>query len=150
MKSTLRFLAIGLFITLCCVFVVLPVAAQTTGTLAGQVKDEKDAVVPNATVTVRNVTSNESRTTQTDDEGRYRFTNMAVGEYELTIESSGFAKHVQSGIELVLNQNAVVNVVVKPSGVQATVNVVENASMLNTTTAEVGTRFDDRRYPNCL
>jgi outer membrane receptor protein involved in Fe transport len=122
-----------------------PVLAQTTGSIAGEVRDEKQAVIPNATVTVRNVTTNETRTTQTDSDGRYRFTSMPVGDYEVTVESSGFAKYVQSGITLVLNQPATVDVTMKPGGVAEVVNVVENASMLNTTTTEVGTRFDSRR-----
>ena len=33
----------------------------------------------------------------------------------------------------------------KPGAVQEVVNIVENASMLNTSTAEVGTRFDEKR-----
>src|SRR4029450_12351196 len=51
----------------------------------------------------------------------------------------------QSGITLALNQNAIVDVTMKPGGVQEVVNVVENASVLNTTNAEVATRFDERR-----
>lgn len=145
MHHAFRFLASGFLVALFCLTISVGVNAQTTGSIAGEVKDEKGSIVPNATVSLRSITSNESRTTQTDDEGRYRFANVPVGEYELTVESSGFAKHVQSGIELVLNQNAVVNVSLPPKGVQETVTVVENASMLNTTTAEVGTRFDERR-----
>jgi hypothetical protein len=70
---------------------------------------------------------------------------MDVGDYEVTVEAPGFAKHVQSGITLVLNQPATVGVTMKPGGVTEVVNVTENASMLNTSTAEVGTRFDTRR-----
>ncbi|HEX9425020.1 MAG TPA: carboxypeptidase-like regulatory domain-containing protein [Pyrinomonadaceae bacterium] len=121
------------------------VIAQTTGTISGDVRDEKEAVIPKATVTVRNVRTNDLRTAQTDDDGRYRFTNMPVGDYEVTVESTGFAKHIQSGITLALNQNAVVNVAMKAGGVQETVNVVENAAVLNTSNAEVSTRFDERR-----
>src|SRR5206468_2734345 len=105
----------------------------------GQVKDEKQAVIPNATVTVRNVTTNGLRTAQTDDEGRYRFTGMDVGDYELTVEVRGFAKHVQTGITLVLNQPATIEITMKPGAITEVVNVTENASMLNTSTAEVGT-----------
>lgn len=121
------------------------VVAQTTGSISGEVRDEKQAIIPNATVTVRNVTTNQTRTAQTDDEGRYRFTGMDVGDYEVTVEAQGFAKHVQSGITLVLNQPATVIVTMKPGAVTEVVNVTENASMLNTSTAEVGTRFDERR-----
>src|ERR1044072_6743792 len=124
---------------------VSPVLAQTSGSISGEVKDEKQAVVTNATVTVRNVKTNETRTTSTDGDGRYRFTGMKVGDYEVSVESSGFAKYVQSGISLVLKQAATVDVSLKTGGVTEVVNVVENASILNTTTTEVGTRFDNRR-----
>jgi len=121
------------------------VTAQTFGNISGRVTDEKDAVIANATVVARQVETNTSRTVQTDDQGRYRFENLPVGSYELTVESSGFAKHVQTGIILLLNQRAVIDVTLKPGGVQEVVNVVENAAVLNTSNAEVSTRFDSRR-----
>jgi len=123
-----------------------PVAfAQTTGTLSGTVQDEKGGAVPGATVTARHVETNVSRSAQTDSEGRYRLTGMPVGHYEITVGSQSFAKYVQTGVELLLNQDAVVDALMKPAGVEAVVNVTENASLLNTTTAEVSTRFDERR-----
>ena len=61
-------------------------AAQTTGIISGTVADEKGASIPGATVTARNVETNLSRTAQTDDEGRYRFPNLPVGGYEVTVE----------------------------------------------------------------
>lgn len=138
--TRLSFLSLALL-----AFLASPIFGQTTGSISGEVKDEKQAVLTHATVAVRNVMTNETRTTQTDGEGRYRFNGMPVGDYEITIESTGFAKYVQSGIQLVLNQPATVDVTLKPGGVTEIVNVVENASILNTTTPEVGTRFDARR-----
>ena len=140
-NGTKLFLLVAALLTL----FVNPVFAQTSGSISGEVKDEKQAVVTNATVTVRNVKTNESRSITTDGDGRYRFTGMPVGDYEITVESTGFAKYVQSGISLVLNQAATVDVSLKAGGVTEVVNVVENASILNTTTTEVGTRFDNRR-----
>ena len=119
--------------------------AQTSGSISGEVRDEKQAVITGATVTMRNISTNETRTVQTNADGRYHFAGVPVGSYEITVESSGFAKHQQSGITLALNQSAVVDVTMKPGAVQEVVNVVENASMLNTSTAEVGTRFDEKR-----
>jgi hypothetical protein len=120
-------------------------SAQTTGTLSGTVQDEKGAAIAGATVTARHVETNTSRAAQTDSDGRYRLTNMPVGHYEITVEVASFAKYVQTGVELLLNQDAVVNAEMKPAGVEAVVNVTENASLLNTSTVEVGTRFDERR-----
>ncbi|HEY5443290.1 MAG TPA: carboxypeptidase-like regulatory domain-containing protein, partial [Pyrinomonadaceae bacterium] len=126
-------------------FLVTPTLAQTTGSISGEVKDEKQAVITSATVTVRNVKTNETRTTQTDSDGRYRLSGISVGDYEVSVEATGFAKYVQSGITLVLNQPATIDVTMKAGGVSEVVNIVENASILNTTNAEVGTRFDERR-----
>ncbi len=120
-------------------------SAQTTGTILGTVQDEKGGTIAGATVTARNVETNITRTAQTDADGRYRFPGMPVGGYEITIESTSFAKYVQTGVQLLLNQDAVVDVTMKPAGVEAVVNVTENAALLNTTNAEVATRFDSRR-----
>jgi hypothetical protein len=118
---------------------------QTTGNIYGTVTDEKGAVIANATVTARNLERNISRTLQTSSEGTYRFENLPVGPYEVSVEATGFAKYVQSGITLILNQNAVVDVSMKPGGVQEVVTVTENASLINSTNAEVSTQFDSRR-----
>ena len=120
-------------------------AQATSGTISGVVTDERQSMVANATVTARNVGTNESRVTTVDSEGRYRFPNLPVGNYEVTVQANGFAKLVRSGIELLLNQEAVVNAVLKPSAVEEVVTVAENASLLNTTNAEVSTRFDKKR-----
>src|ERR1700749_5068070 len=120
-------------------------SAQTTGTLSGTVQDEKGGSVAGATVTARHVETNVSRSAQTDSEGRYRLTSMPVGHYEITVEAQSFAKYVQTGINLLLNQAAALASVMRPAVVEAVVNVTENASLLNTTNVEVGTRFDERR-----
>jgi len=120
-------------------------AQSTTGTISGFVEDEQRAAIPNATVTARTVDTNVSRTAQTDSEGRYRFENLPVGAYEVTVEASSFSKYVQTGITLAVGQPAIVEVTMKAGGVQEVVNVTENASLLDTSTAEVGTRFDERR-----
>ena len=142
MIKAMRFLS--LLVALCACMTV-SVFAQTSGSILGEVTDEKQSVIPGASVTIRNVQTNDSRTTQSDASGRYRFNNVPVGDYELTVQASGFGKYVQTGITLSLNQNAVIDVSLKPGDVQASVTITENASLLNTTTAEVGVRFDSRR-----
>ena len=118
---------------------------QTTARISGTVTDEKGAVIANATVTARNTQTNIAHDRQTGDDGQYRFETLPVGPYELTVQASGFSKHVQSGITLVLNQNAVIDVSLKAGGVQEVVNVTENAAIINTSNAEVSTQFDSRR-----
>jgi Carboxypeptidase regulatory-like domain len=143
MRSLFRFLASGLL--LAGMFVTVAVS-QGAGAISGTVKDQKDAVISGASVNARNTATNLSRKAQADSEGRYRLENLSVGSYEVTAESRGFAKYVQSGITLVVDQVAVVDITMNPEGVQGVVNVVEqNAAMINTSNAEVATRFDSRR-----
>jgi len=147
MTRTIRLFALSLAMLFVCMTVtVSPSRAQSTsGAISGVVTDESQGVLTNATVTARNVGTNESRTATTDNEGRYRFPNLPVGNYEITIQARGFAKLLRSGVELLLNQDAVVNVVLKPSAVEEVITVAENASLLNTSNAEVSTRFDSKR-----
>jgi hypothetical protein len=123
----------------------LAAAQSTTGSVSGQVTDERGGVLPGATVTVRNTGTGAARTAQTGDDGRYGFQNLPTGNYELTVEAPQFAKYVQSGIQLLLNQPAVIDVAMKAGGVQEIITVTENASLLNTANPEVATRFDARR-----
>jgi len=120
-------------------------AQSTTGSLQGTVTDEQDAVVPGATVSVRNVDTNARRTAVTDTAGRWRVYNLPVGNYEVAIELAGFAKVLRSGLTLALNQDAVVDVRLKPASMEETITVQADASLLNTTTPEVGVRFDTKR-----
>ena len=123
-----------------------PLAAQSiTGTIQGVVRDAQSLGVPGATVTARNIDTNVSREVVTDGEGVYRFLNMPVGNYELSVELSGFSRYVRSGLTLALNQTAVVDVEVKPAAVTETVEVRADAPIINTLNAEVGVRFDTNR-----
>ena len=137
----------SLLVPLCLFFgASLLLSQSTTGTIQGLVVDQQKALVPGVTVTVRNLETNATRTGISNDEGRYRVPNLPVGTYEVTAELGGFAKYVQSGVTLSLNQAAVVDVTLRPAGVTETVSVVEaDAPPLNTTTAEVGVLFDTKR-----
>src|SRR6266511_3907249 len=123
-----------------------PLGAQsTTGSFQGTITDEQDALVPGANITVRNVDTNARRLTVTDVAGRWRVSNLPIGNYEVTVDLPGFARVVRSGLTLALNQDAVVDMRLKTAAQQETVTVTADAPLLNTTTPEVGVRFDTKR-----
>src|SRR6266545_5260406 len=123
-----------------------PLGAQsTTGSFQGTITDEQDALVPGANITVRNVDTNARRLTVTDVAGRWRVSNLPIGNYEVTVDLPGFARVVRSGLTLALNQDAVVDLRLKAATQQETVTVTADAPLLNTTTPEVGVRFDTKR-----
>jgi hypothetical protein len=122
MVTAIRHVSVGLLLAL--LAGTPPLFAQaTTGTIQGTVRDNQDAVVPGATVTVRNVQTNATRTLVTEGNGTYRFLNMPVGNYEMVVDLPGFSTYTRSGITLSLNQSAVVDVQIQPAAIAETVEV---------------------------
>ena len=80
-------------------------AQVTTGTLYGIVRDETGAVVPQVTVTLKNVDTGITRTVSTDEGGRYRASNLPLGGYEVHAALSGFRTDVRSGITLTVGSS---------------------------------------------
>ncbi|HKC85207.1 MAG TPA: carboxypeptidase regulatory-like domain-containing protein, partial [Blastocatellia bacterium] len=77
------------------------ICAQTpTATLSGVVRDERKGGIPRATVKVIHIATGKTRTISTDAAGRYSFTNMEPGGYELRVEASGYKVTIQSGLTL--------------------------------------------------
>ena len=137
-------------LTVACIAIALvcvqPGKAQSSvGNLTGVVVDQDQAAIINATITVRSTETGASRTAATDSAGRYTLINLPTSTYELTIEAPNFSKFVRSGVVLEIGQTAVVNASLTLGKIEEIVIVNDNASALNTTTAEVATRFDTQR-----
>ncbi|MEX2261251.1 MAG: carboxypeptidase regulatory-like domain-containing protein [Bryobacteraceae bacterium] len=106
-----------------------------TATLAGVVTDGTDAAIPGATVKIRNQATNDARQTTTSGEGRYIFSQLPPGTYEVTAETAGFKTLVRSGVGLSVSQTAELNLSMELGDVTQTVQVTEGAPILDTQTA---------------
>src|SRR4026209_3020281 len=62
-----------------------------TSTVLGAVKDSSGAVVPGATVTLKNTATGITATAVTDADGAYQFLNVRVGTYSVRAELQGFS-----------------------------------------------------------
>src|SRR5262245_6944383 len=77
---------------------VVPIVAQqtvTSATLSGLVEDAHGAVVAGASLTVRNLATNQQQSATTDHNGRYRFPYLQVGSYSLAVEARGFGQQTK-------------------------------------------------------
>ena len=108
-----------------------PCWAQFSGSIQGTVHDPASAVVPNATVQLKNTQTGVVTKTTSDNEGNYRFVSLAPGSYQLTVDAAGFsAANLAFGLET--SQNLNVPVTMQLAGASQTVEVTSQAPVLNT------------------
>src|SRR5271168_836305 len=115
----------------------------TSASLTGQVTDNSGAVVSGATVTATNTDTGLAQTATSNGEGVYLIMPLPPGHYKLTVEARGFERYLQTGIELFANIAATQNIALKTGSIQETVTVTEEAELINTTTAELGTTVNE-------
>src|SRR5882724_9166400 len=118
---------------------------SSTGSISGTVTDQNRAVVLGATVIGKNTATGFVRSAVTNSSGLYRLTDIPPGQYEITIEAATFKKLERKSITIDVGQSANIDAVLELGAIEDSVIVNENASMLNSSTAEVSTRFDSRR-----
>src|SRR5215469_11443803 len=133
-----------LFVTLCCllVFSLFSSAAlgqmAGTGTVSGTVTDPSGAAVIGATVTLTDTATNSARTAVTNDAGRYLFSNVQPGTYDVTINQSGFrqARIVRQVVNV--GSEVTANIKMELGVVTQTVEITATNSELQTMNATVG------------
>ena len=75
-------------------------AQGTTATLNGTVTDPGGAVIPNASVTLRNSASGDIREGTSNGSGDFTFSAVPVGDYEIDVTTPGFQQFKENGIHL--------------------------------------------------
>src|SRR4029077_1674466 len=94
-------------------------------------------VVVKANVDVTNTATNVSKTTETTSSGDFTVPYLAPGTYQVTVEAKGFEKSVVDNINLVVGQQARVNVIAKAGAVTETVEVQAGAVALDTDSSAI-------------
>ena len=112
--------------------------AQVTASINGTVRDTTGAVIAGAEVLLHNNDTTLNRTTTTNDAGYYYIADVQPGNYELKVTGQGFRSAIQTGINLVVNQNASYNLTLSPGSTNESVTVQASALGLETSTAELG------------
>ncbi|MGH7461504.1 MAG: carboxypeptidase regulatory-like domain-containing protein, partial [Longimicrobiales bacterium] len=102
---------------------LLPAQTSTTGTIFGTITDSTGGVVPGATVTILEISTNQSRETKSNVAGHYQFVSMLPGKYRLTVSMSGFRQAIVQDVVLEVAKSAQVDVRLEVGGVTQTVEV---------------------------
>ena len=142
-NNVLRLLSTGVLVAL----IALNPSANaqlTSGNLVGTVTDPTGAIVPQAKIEIVEESTG-VRTSQTADaNGEYRFNNLPIGKYDLTVSATGFASSSLKAVAVELNKTATQNVSLTIGQVSQTLEVVEAAESIDTSTAQIQTNFTSK------
>ena len=146
-ESLTLMLALGLAVL---VASAMSVAAQTTsGSLSGNVKDAQGAAISGAKVEVTSTSRNETRTTQTGEDGRYVFPQLQPDTYRLRVEARGFKRYDLESLVLSPNDKiSAPDVELQVGAVSENVTVISSGEQLQTESAERSTAITSEQVQN--
>ena len=124
---------------------------STTGVIEGSLLDSSGAVLPGATVSIRNTATNFEQVQTTDSRGRFRGLQLPPGPYRITVTLSGFATLVRDGVNLAVGQTLTLSLKLDLSTVKQEVKVTAEAPVVETARTAGATRIDEhavQQLPN--
>ncbi|MDX1981530.1 MAG: TonB-dependent receptor, partial [Bryobacteraceae bacterium] len=113
-------------------------AQEITGSITGTVSDNTGAVVPEANIVAVNLdTAAEARAT-TDANGNFLLPVLRAGRYRVTVERTGFQRHLIEDVRVNTSERARVDVTLNVGAVSETVSVTASAPLLQSEQATIG------------
>jgi len=109
------------------------------GSLTGNVTDPAGAAVPAVRVEAVNQGTNVKGETNTDERGVYRFTNLQVGLYKVTVTAKSFATFIETNVQVQVNEVRRVDVSLQIAQTTNTIQVAADAVVLETDKADIHT-----------
>jgi hypothetical protein len=136
----------GLLVTVLALLSTVCSAQQLTGTLSGTAYDQSGAVIPNASVVLKNDASGDTRKTKTSTVGNFTITAVQPATYTLTISAGGFTTWQENGIVMSQGDNRnVANIKLKVGSTTATVEIISGADAeVPVDTAEISTTLNEQ------
>ena len=119
----------------------------TTGTATGLVMDPSGAVVPAVAVTITYAATNETRSTVTDETGRYRFPLLQPGDHSIAAQTAGL-KSGSLKFSLLVGQGRAIDLVLSVQGAGQSIEVQAEAGLLQTENANQSTSYGTRQLAN--
>jgi Carboxypeptidase regulatory-like domain/TonB dependent receptor-like, beta-barrel len=107
-----------------------------TASVGGRVVDPQGAVVPGATIVAREVETNATRETETTADGRFRFTYLKVGRYEITVHLDGFAD-AKRALTVTLGSSFDLPITLSLPSIETEVKVTADAPVLETARSQI-------------
>ncbi len=118
--------------------------AKVAGGVSGIVTDSSGAVVPGATVQMKDVATGTVQTRHANADGFYAFVDLQPGRYDLEASQSGFNTYRLTGIVLDVDSAKVLNITLKVGQVNEKVEVTGESVQIDTASTQNGEVITER------
>ncbi len=131
---------------MCCVLLTSLAWAQTdTGRIVGLVSDSSGAIIPNATVTIKNEQTGDERKVTANETGSYFVANLRPASYTVVGKADGLGPTLYTNIRLAVGQERSLNLILQPATMTQEVNVSGGElTVINTSSASIGANVNER------
>jgi hypothetical protein len=119
-------------------------AQSTNGQIAGLISDSSGAAVVGADVNAVNKATGVTYHNVTNDSGLYVLPQLLPGPYDLTVNKQGFGTSQHSELTVRTGDHLSLNISLKPGAVQETVNVTDQAPLMNVDQTSQSTVLDNK------
>jgi hypothetical protein len=136
-----------ILILLACTSVGLAQASGSLAELRGQVTDAVGAAIPNAKLTLTDLTKGTARSATSDAEGNYAFLGLLPSSYELKVDAQGFTGS-STRIELTVGQQANIPIKLAAGKLEVQVEVIAGAEVVETQRTEQAATVESRQIAN--
>jgi carboxypeptidase family protein/TonB-dependent receptor-like protein len=145
LSASIRLLVICIA-TCVCAGAAMAQAQSNAADLQGVVRDPNGAAVKGATVTARNLATNVTRVTTTNDDGSYLIIGVPPGNYEVTAEAAGFSKGRIASVTLTVGQRGDLDIPLAVGDVGAVVDISSaEIALVETSSNTVSNTINERR-----
>ncbi len=114
-------------------------AQVSTASINGVIRDPAGAVIPGATIVLRNVDTSVERTSTTNEAGAYGFVSIPPGSYTIEATAKGFSSQKLAPFVLAVGQAATFDFALTVGTATQVVTVEAAAAQLDVTNANLGT-----------
>ncbi len=118
--------------------------SQTTGGIAGTVKDPTGAVIIGAQVTVTSLATAERRETTTDDAGNYAVSLLPPGTYRVSVTANGFKRVEVESVRVVITETFTLDVNLEVGAITEEAVISAAGSLIQTGGPQLGRVVDSR------
>src|SRR5581483_1199729 len=119
--------------------------AQSTAVISGTVQDASGAMVPGAAVVAQQQQTDERFSAASDDQGRFSFPRLPVGNYKITATHAGFRRFESESIRLDADQTRQANIVLQLGETNESVQVTGAISLVETIGGTIRETVDEKR-----